>query len=148
MAAPATKSKKEVTGFIKLQIPAGKANPAPPIGPALGQKGVNIMEFCKAYNDATKDKGNTVIPVEITVYKDRSFTFILKTPPTAVMLIEAAKVAKGSATPNTIKVGKVSKAQVKSIAQTKLPDLNTTDLEAAMRTVAGAARSMGIDIID
>jgi large subunit ribosomal protein L11 len=148
MAAPASKSKKEVTGFIKLQIPAGKANPAPPIGPALGQKGVNIMEFCKSYNEATKDKGNTVIPVEITVYKDRSFSFILKTPPTAVLIREIAKIPKGSATPNTAKVGKLTKAQVKVIAQTKLPDLNTTDLEAAMRTVAGAARSMGVDVVD
>ena len=144
--AAATK-KKEVTGFIKLQIPAGKANPAPPIGPALGQKGVNIMEFCKAYNDATKEKGNTVIPVEITVYKDRSFTSISKTPPTAVLLAEAAKVPKVSGKPNTDKVGKVTKAQVEAIAKTKLPDLNTDSLESAMRTVAGSARSMGIDVI-
>ena len=148
MAVAAPSKKKEITGFIKLQIPAGKANPAPPIGPALGQKGVNIMEFCKAYNDATKDKGNTVIPVEITVYKDRSFTFILKTPPTAVLLMEAAKLPKGSPRPNTQKVGKVSQAQVRQIAQTKLPDLNTTDIESAMRSVAGAARSMGIEVVN
>ena len=144
----AAKVKKEITGFIKLQIPAGKANPAPPIGPALGQKGVNIMEFCKAYNDATKDKGNTVIPVEITVYKDRSFTFILKTPPVGVLLAQAAKVPKGSGKPNTEKVGKVTKAQVMEIAKTKLPDLNTDNIEAAMRTVAGSARSMGIDVLE
>ena len=145
MAAPA--KKKEITGYIKLQIPAGKANPAPPIGPALGQKGVNIMEFCKAYNDATKDKGNTVIPVEITVYKDRTFSFILKTPPTSVLLAEAAKVPKGSGKPNTDKVGKVTKAQVEAIAKTKLPDLNCDSIESAMRTVAGSARSMGIEVV-
>ena len=144
----AAKPKKEITGLIKLQIPAGKANPAPPIGPALGQKGVNIMEFCKAYNDATKDKGNTVIPVEITVYKDRSFTFILKTPPVGVLLAQAANVPKGSGKPNTEKVGKVTKVQLKQIAETKMPDLNTDNIEAAMRTVAGSARSMGIEVLE
>ena len=143
--APALK--KEVTGFIKLQIPAGKANPAPPIGPALGQKGVNIMEFCKAYNDMTKDKGNVIIPVEITVYKDRSFTFVLKTPPTSDLIKKAAKIEKGSNNPLSQKVGRITKDQVRQIAETKLPDLNTDRLESAIRTVVGAARSMGVEVV-
>lgn len=137
---------KEMLTKIKLQIPAGKANPAPPIGPALGQHGVNIMEFCKAYNAQTADKGDTIIPVEITVYKDRSFTFILKTPPVATLLKKSAKVEKGSGEPNKKKIGVVTKAQVKEIAQVKLPDLNANDVEAAMLIVEGTARSMGIEV--
>lgn len=135
---------KEVLTKVKLQIEAGKANPAPPIGPALGQHGINIMEFCKQYNAATKDKGGSVVPVEITVYKDRSFTFILKTPPVADLLRKAAGVEKGSGVPNKTKVGKVNMAKVKEIAQIKLPDLNANDVEAASKIVAGTARSMGI----
>lgn len=148
MAKPKTKGKKkkEVITKIKLQIPAGKANPAPPIGPALGQHGLNIMEFCKAYNDKTKDKGDTVIPVEITVYKDRSFTFILKTPPAATMILKAAKIEKGSGVPNKDKVGKITKAQIRQIAETKLPDLNARDVEAASKIIAGTARSMGVNV--
>ena len=137
---------KKVTTMIKLQIPAGKANPAPPIGPALGQHGVNIMEFCKAYNDKTKDKGDTIVPVEITVYEDRSFSFVLKTPPAATLLRKAAGIEKGSGEPNRTKVGKVTKAQVREIAETKLTDLNAMDLEAAMKIVEGTARSMGITV--
>lgn len=137
---------KEVLTKIKLQIPAGKANPAPPIGPALGQHGVNIMEFCKAYNAQTQDKGDTIIPVEITVYKDRSFTFVLKTPPVATLLKKAAKVEKGSGEPNKKKVGSVTKTQVKEIAQIKLPDLNANDVAAASLIVEGTARSMGIEV--
>ncbi len=138
--------KKKVTGLIKLQINAGAANPAPPIGPALGQHGVNIMEFCKAYNDATADKRGNVIPVEITVYEDRSFTFILKTPPAAELIKKAAGVAKGSSTPHTVKVAKLTKAQVTSIAQEKLQDLNAVDLAGAEKIIAGTARSMGITV--
>jgi large subunit ribosomal protein L11 len=138
-------AKKQVA-FIKLAIEAGKANPAPPIGPALGQHGVNIMEFCKAYNAQTKDKGETIIPVEITVYEDRSFTFILKTPPTSVLLKKAAGVEKGSGEPNKTTSGSVTKADVKKIAEIKLADLNTRDVEQAMRVVEGTARSMGIKI--
>lgn len=136
--------KKEVMTKIKLQIPAGKANPAPPIGPALGQHGVNIMEFCKAYNAQTQSKGDTIIPVEITVYKDRTFSFILKTPPASVLLKQAAKVEKGSGSPNRDKVGKVTKAQVEEIAKIKMPDLNAYDLENAKKIIEGTARSMGI----
>ena len=138
--------KKKVTGLIKLQIQAGSANPAPPIGPALGQHGVNIMEFCKAYNDATQDKRGNVIPVEITVYEDRSFTFILKTPPAAELIKKAAGVSKGSSTPHTVKVAKLTKQQVTSIAQEKLVDLNATDLAGAEKIIAGTARSMGITV--
>ena len=137
---------KELMTKVKLQIPAGKANPAPPIGPALGQHGVNIMEFCKAYNAQTSDKGDTIIPVEISIFKDRSFTFILKTPPVATLLKKAAKVEKGAAEPNRNKVGVVTKAQVKEIAQVKLPDLNANDVEGAMKIVEGTARSMGIEV--
>lgn len=137
---------KEVITKIKLQIPAGKANPAPPIGPALGQHGINIMEFCKAYNAQTGDKGDTVIPVEITVYKDRSFTFVLKTPPAATLIKKAAGIEKGSGEPLKNKVGKLSKAQLKEIAATKLPDLNATNVEAAMNIIAGTARQMGVTI--
>jgi len=137
---------KKVTGFIKLQIPAGQANPAPPVGPALGQKGVNIMEFCKQFNAKTQSQAGLIIPVIITVYSDKSFTFITKTPPAAVLLVKAAKVAKGSGQPNRTKVGKVTKAQVKEIAQMKMPDLNTTDIEAAMSMVEGTAKSLGISV--
>jgi len=137
---------KKVTGKIKLQIQAGKANPAPPIGPALGQHGVNIMQFCKEYNAKTQDKAGTIIPVEITVFEDRSFDFVLKTPPTSELLKKAAKVEKGSPTPNKSKVGSVTKAQVKEIATIKMPDLNATSLEAAEKMVAGTARNMGITV--
>ncbi len=139
---------KKVVAQIKLQIEAGKANPSPPVGPALGQHGVNIMEFCKAFNAKTQDQPGMIIPVVITVYEDKSFTFITKTPPAAVLLKKAAGVEKGSPEPNKKKVGKVTKAQVEEIAKIKLPDLNTTDIAAAMRTIEGAARSMGIEIVD
>ena len=138
--------KKKVTGLIKLQIQAGAANPAPPIGPALGQHGVNIMEFCKAYNAATESQRGNVIPVEITVYEDHSFTFVTKTPPAAELIKKAAGVAKGSATPNTDRVGSLSREQIREIAQTKMADLNANDVEAAARIIAGTARSMGIDV--
>ena len=138
--------KKKVAGLIKLQIQAGAANPAPPIGPALGQHGVNIMEFCKAYNAATENQRGNVVPVEITVYEDRSFTFITKTPPAAELIKKAAGVQKGSGVPHTDKVGKLSQAQVQEIAQTKLEDLNANDLAGAAKIVAGTARSMGIDV--
>ena len=139
---------KKVVAQIKLQIEAGKANPSPPVGPALGQHGVNIMEFCKAFNAKTQDQQGMIIPVVITVYEDKSFSFITKTPPAAVLLKKAAGVEKGSSEPNKKKVGKVTRAQVEEIAKVKLPDLNTTDLAAAMRTIEGAARSMGIEIVD
>jgi len=139
---------KKIEGYIKLQVPAGTANPSPPIGPALGQRGVNIMEFCKSFNAATQDQAGLVIPVIITVYADRSFTFILKTPPAAVLLKRAAGIEKGSAEPNKNKVARVTRAQVKEIAELKMPDLTAGSLEAAMRTVEGAARSMGIDVVD
>ncbi|MFN3873562.1 MAG: 50S ribosomal protein L11 [Ignavibacterium sp.] len=139
---------KKIDGYIKLQIPAGKANPSPPVGPALGQKGVNIMEFCKQFNARTQDKEGLIIPVVITVYSDKSFTFITKTPPAAVLLKKAAKIEKGSAEPNKTKVGKVSKNQIKEIAQLKMPDLNANDIEHAMSMVAGTARSMGLTVED
>ncbi|WP_099333097.1 50S ribosomal protein L11 [Actinomyces minihominis] len=138
--------KKKVTGLIKLQIPAGQANPAPPVGPALGQHGVNIMEFCKAYNAATESQRGNIVPVEITVYEDRSFTFVTKTPPASQMIKKAAGVGKGSATPHTDKVGKLSQAQVREIAEAKQVDLNANDVEAAMKIIAGTARSMGITV--
>lgn len=137
---------KKVTGKIKLQISAGKANPAPPIGPALGQHGVNIMQFCKEYNAKTQDKAGTIIPVEITVFEDRTFDFVLKTPPTSELIKKAAKVEKGSATPNKAKVGSISKGQVTEIATIKMPDLNCTTLESAELMVRGTARNMGITI--
>jgi large subunit ribosomal protein L11 len=137
---------KKVRAFIKLQIPAGQANPAPPVGPALGQHGVNIMEFCKAYNAQTQDKVGTIIPVEITVFEDRSFTFILKTPPAAVLIRQAAGVAKGSGVPNREKVGHLTREQLRQIAEVKLPDLNANDIEAAMNILAGTARSMGVTV--
>lgn len=139
---------KKVVGQIKLQIPGGQANPAPPVGPALGQRGVNIMEFCKAYNAKTQDQKGTIIPVIITVYSDRSFTFITKTPPASVLLLKAAKVEKGSGTPNKTKAGKVTKKQIEEIAKIKMPDLTAATVEAGMRTVSGTARSAGITISD
>ena len=138
--------KKKVIGLIKLQIQAGQANPAPPIGPALGAQGVNIMEFCKAYNAATESQRGNVVPVEITVYEDRSFTFVLKTSPAAELIKKAAGLAKGSATPHTDKVGKVTMDQCKEIAQVKMPDLNANDIDAAAKIIAGTARSMGITV--
>jgi len=137
---------KKVVGQIKLQIPAGKANPSPPVGPALGQHGVNIMEFCKAYNARTQDQDGLIIPVIITVFADRSFTFITKTPPAAVLLLKAAKIPKGSGVPNKEKVGKVTKAQVEEIAKLKMPDLNAYNIEGAMRIIEGTARSMGLEV--
>jgi large subunit ribosomal protein L11 len=138
--------KKKVTGLIKLQIPAGAANPAPPVGPALGQHGVNIMEFCKAYNAATEAQKGTIVPVEITVYEDRSFDFILKTPPASRMILKAAGLEKGSGTPQSVKAGSISKSQVREIAETKMPDLNANDVEAAMKIIEGTARQMGITV--
>ena len=137
---------KKITGYIKLQVPAGAANPSPPIGPALGQRGLNIMEFCKAFNAKTQDQKGYVIPVVITVYADRSFTFVTKTPPTPDLLKKALKLEKGSGEPNRKKVGKVTQAQIEEIAKMKMPDLNTTDLAAAMRMVAGTAKSMGLEV--
>ena len=138
--------KKKVSGLIKLQIKAGAATPAPPIGPALGQHGVNIMEFCKAYNAATEAQRGDVIPVEITVYEDRSFTFVTKTPPAAELIKKAAGVAKGSPTPHTTKVASLSADQVREIAERKMPDLNANDIDAASKIIAGTARSMGVDV--
>lgn len=139
---------KKVIAEIKLQIPAGQANPSPPVGPALGQRGVNIMEFCKTFNAQTQGQQGLIIPVIITVYADRSFTFITKTPPAAVLLKRAAGIEKGSGEPNKNKVGKVTRAQVREIAQLKMPDLTAGSLDAAIRTVEGAARSMGLDVVD
>jgi large subunit ribosomal protein L11 len=139
---------KKVIGFIKLQIPAGQANPSPPVGPALGQHGVNIMEFCKAFNAKTQDKIGYIIPVVITVYADRSFSFITKTPPASTLLLKAANVEKGSAEPNRDKVAEVNRQQVEEIAKTKMPDLNAMDVEAAMKIIEGTARSMGIEVVD
>ena len=138
---------KKVQAVVKLQIPAGKANPAPPVGPALGQHGVNIMEFCKAFNAQTGGQEGLVLPVVVTIYSDRSFTFVVKTPPAPVLLKRAAGIAKASAVPHKEKIGRVTRQQVREIAQTKLPDLNTTDLDAAMRIVEGTARSMGIEVV-
>ena len=137
---------KEITGYIKLQIPAGQANPAPPVGPALGQHGVNIMEFCKAYNAATQSQARLVLPVFITVYSDRSFSFITKSPPAAVLLKKAAAIAKGSGVPNRDKVGTVTRAQLEEIVKAKEADLNANDMDAAVRIIAGTARSMGIEV--
>jgi large subunit ribosomal protein L11 len=139
---------KKIIATIKLQIPAGKANPSPPVGPALGQHGVNIMEFCKAFNEKTKSDEGMIIPVLITVYQDRTFSFITKTPPASVLLKKAAGIIKGSGEPNRVKVGKVTRAQVLEIAKTKMPDLNAIDLEGAIKTIEGTARSMGISIVD
>jgi large subunit ribosomal protein L11 len=138
---------KKVTGYVKLHIPAGKATPAPPVGPALGQQGVNIMDFCKAFNAQTAKAGDgMIIPVIVTVYQDRSYTFITKTPPASILLKKAAGLAKGSGTPNKDKVGKVTMAQIEEIARTKLPDLNTEDIKSAVNSVLGTARSMGIEV--
>ncbi len=139
---------KEITAKIKLQVPAGKANPAPPVGPALGQHGVNIMEFCKTFNARTQKLGDTIVPVIISVYSDRSFTFITKTAPAAELLKKAAGIVKGSGVPNKDKVGKVTRAQIKEIAQAKLPDLNAASVESAMRMIEGSAKSMGLEIVD
>jgi large subunit ribosomal protein L11 len=137
---------KKITGYIKLQIPAGQATPAPPVGPALGQHGVNIMEFCKTFNARTQKDQGLIIPVVITVFSDRSFTFVTKTPPASILLLRAAGVQKGSGVPNKTKIGKVTKTQVEEIARTKMPDLNAASLEAAIKTVEGTARSMGIEV--
>ena len=139
---------KKVRAIVKLQIVGGKANPAPPVGPALGQHGVNIMEFCKAYNASTQDKIDSVVPVEITVFEDRSFTFVLKTAPAAVLIRGAAGISKGAANPRKDKVGKITKAQLREIAEIKMPDLNALDVDAAMNTLAGTARSMGVTVVD
>ena len=141
-------AKKEVTAQVKLQIPAGKANPAPPVGPALGPHGINIMEFCKAFNSQTQAMGDTIIPVVLTVYSDRSFTFITKTPPASELIKKAAGIIKGSGVPNKNKVGKITSAQVKEIAQTKLPDLNAHSIDKAVEIIKGTARSMGVDVAD
>jgi len=138
---------KKITGYIKLQLPAGKATPSPPVGPALGQHGVNIMQFCKAYNAETAPQVGMIIPVVITVYSDRSFTFITKTPPASRLLLKYAKLEKGSSVPNRDKVAKLTVAQLQEIAKTKMPDLYATNMETAVRTIAGTARSMGIDIV-
>jgi large subunit ribosomal protein L11 len=140
--------KKKVSGLIKLQIQAGAANPAPPVGPALGQHGVNIMEFCKAYNAATESQRGQIIPVEITVYEDRSFTFVLKTPPASRLILKAAGLGKGSGVPHTTKVGSITRAQVREIATTKMPDLNANDVEAAMKIIEGTARQMGVTVTE
>jgi large subunit ribosomal protein L11 len=137
---------KKVIGFIKLHVPGGQANPAPPVGPALGQHGVNIMEFCKQFNSKTQDKAGITIPVEITVYADRSFTFITKTPPAAVLIRRALGIPKGSGEPNREKVAKISRKQMEEIAEMKMPDLNANDLDAAVRMIAGTARSMGVEV--
>lgn len=139
-------AKKEI-GLIKLQVPAGKANPAPPVGPALGQHGVNIMQFCKEFNAKTQGQDGLIIPVVITVFADRTFSFVTKTPPAAVLLLRAAKVKKGSGIPNLVKVGKVTRDQVREIAELKMPDLYANDVEAAMRSISGTARSMGLDVV-
>lgn len=140
--------RKKLMTVLKLQIPAGQASPAPPVGPALGQHGVNIMDFVQAYNAETASQSGTIIPVEISIYEDRSFTFITKTPPAAVLLRQAAKIEKGSAIPHKEKVGSVTKAQVRSIAETKMPDLNANDIDNAMKIVEGTARSMGLTVVD
>ena len=139
---------QKVTGFIKLQIPAGKATPAPPVGPALGQHGVNIMAFTKEFNERTKDKAGLIIPVVITVYADKSFTFITKTPPASVLIKKACKIESGSGVPNKTKVAKITKAQLQEIAETKMPDLNAANIDTAMSMIAGTARSMGVEVVD
>src|SRR5574340_632173 len=141
-------AKKQITGQVKLQIAAGKATPAPPVGPALGPHGINIMEFCKTFNAQTQALGDTIIPVVLTVYSDRSFTFITKTPPASELIKKAAGIIKGSGTPNKDKVGRITSAQVKEVAQTKLPDLNASSIDAAVKIISGTARSMGVDVVD
>ncbi len=147
-AKPAPKGGKKVAAFVKLQVPAGQANPAPPVGTALGPHGVNIMEFCKQFNARTQGQPGMIIPVEVTIYGDRSFTFITKTPPAAVLLRKEAGVEKGSGQPNRIKVGKVTRTQVRKIAELKMPDLNAASMDSAIRMIAGTARSMGIEVVD
>jgi large subunit ribosomal protein L11 len=137
---------KEIAGYLKLQIKGGQANPSPPVGPALGSKGLNIMEFCKQFNARTQEKQGVIVPVLITIYKDKTFDFVVKTPPASVLLIEASKAKKGSAEPNRLKVGSVTWDQIKTIAETKLPDLNTAKIESAMKMIAGSARSLGITV--
>ncbi len=139
---------KKIQSYIKLQIPAGKANPSPPVGPALGQHGVNIMEFCKAFNAKTQKEGDTIIPVIITVYTDRSFSFITKTPPAAVLLMKAAKIKQGSSNPKMERVGKIPRGKIKDIAELKMPDLNAFDIEGAMKIIEGTAKSMGLTVVD
>jgi large subunit ribosomal protein L11 len=139
---------KKVTGFVKLQIPAGRANPAPPVGTALGPQGINIMAFCKEFNSKTQSQDGLILPVEITIYSDKSFTFVLKTPPAAVLIKKELGIEKGSGQPNRVKVGSITKAQVRKIAEVKMPDLNCDTIESAMAMVAGAARSMGVDVRD
>jgi len=139
---------KKVIGMIKLQIPAGKATPAPPVGPALGQHGLNIMDFCKAFNAKTQGQGDTIIPVVITVYADRSFSFITKTPPASILLMKAAKLKKGSSNPKMERIGKISRSKIKDIAEQKMPDLNAFDIEGAMKIIEGTARSMGLTVVD
>ncbi len=139
---------KKITGYVKLQIPGGAANPAPPVGPALGQKGVNIMEFCKQFNARTQDQKGMIIPIVLTVYADKSFTFITKVPPVAILIKKAIGLETGSGEPNRKKVGKIKRSQVKEIAQKKIQDMNTIDLESAMRMVEGSARSMGVEVVD
>ena len=138
---------KKIVGYVKLQCPAGKATPSPPVGPALGQHGVNIMEFCKGFNEQTRGREGLIIPVVVTIYADHSFTFVTKTPPAAVLLKRAAGIAKGSGTPNKEKIGKVTREQIKEIATTKMPDLNAIDIDNAMKIVEGTARSMGIEVV-
>jgi large subunit ribosomal protein L11 len=140
--------KKEIVTQIKLQIPGGEANPAPPVGPALGQHGLNIMEFCKAFNERTKENQGLILPVVISVYSDRSYTFIIKTPPASVLIKRMIKLEKGSSEPNKTKVGQITKAQLEEIAKTKMPDLNANDVNAAMKIIAGTARSMGVTVVD
>lgn len=142
------KMAKKVVGYVKLQIPGGQATPAPPVGPALGQRGINIMEFCKQFNARTQDKMGLILPVIVTVYSDKSFTFVVKTPPASVLLKKAAGIEKGSSEPKRVKVGKVTRQQIREIAQMKMPDLNTDDIEAAMRMIEGTAKSMGIEVVD
>lgn len=142
------KKKKEVVTQIKLQIPGGEANPAPPVGPALGQHGLNIMEFCKAFNEKTKDNQGLILPVIISVYEDRSYSFIIKTPPASVLIKKALKLEKGSSEPNRAKVGEIKRVQLEEIANTKMPDLNANDIDAAVKIIAGTARSMGVDVVD
>ncbi|MEJ7813093.1 MAG: 50S ribosomal protein L11 [Gemmatimonadaceae bacterium] len=139
---------KKATGFVKLQVPAGRANPAPPVGTALGPHGINIMAFCKEFNSRTQAQDGTILPVEVTIFSDKSFSFITKTPPTAILIMKELGLEKGSGVPNRTKVGKVSKAQIRKIAELKMPDLNTESVESAMAMVAGAARSMGVEVTD
>jgi len=145
---PKKKSRKKIIEQFRLMLPAGKANPAPPVGPALGQRGINIMAFCKAFNAKTANMGDVIVPVDITVYADKSFTFEVRTPPASFLLKRAAGVEKGSAEPNKVKVGKVTRKQVREIAMQKMPDLNTEDIEQAMKMIEGTARSMGIEVVD